>query len=149
PIHLGGTRWAAVGDALGRVLTAQGADVTREYYFNDHGSQIDRFTESLIAAAAGDPTPENGYAGQYISDIAADVLRRRPDAWELTTAGRTEVFRSIGRELMFGHVKRTLAEFGSRFDVYFHENQLFDSGAVDRSVDELKAAGNLYEADCA
>ncbi len=147
PIHLGGTRWAAVGDALGRVLTAQGAEVTREYYFNDHGSQIDRFTESLIAAATGAPTPENGYAGQYISDIAADVLRRRPEAPELPVDERAEVFRSIGVELMFDHIKRTLAEFGTRFDVYFHENSLFDSGAVDRSVEELKAAGNLYRAD--
>ncbi|WP_182359930.1 arginine--tRNA ligase [Tomitella gaofuii] len=147
PIHLGGTRWAAVGDALGRVLTAQGAEVTREYYFNDHGAQIDRFTDSLVAAATGAPTPENGYAGQYISQIAGDVLERRPDALSLPEAERAEVFRAVGVELMFAHIKRTLSEFGTEFDVYFHENSLFDSGAVDRSVEELKESGNLYEAD--
>ena len=74
PIHIGGTRWAAVGDALGRLLTTQGADVVREYYFNDHGAQIDRFANSLIAAAKGEPTPEDGYAGSYIADIAAQIL---------------------------------------------------------------------------
>ncbi|HEY0805902.1 MAG TPA: arginine--tRNA ligase, partial [Pseudonocardiaceae bacterium] len=73
PIHLGATRWAAVGDALGRVLSAEGADVTREYYFNDAGTQIDRFVDSLIAAAKGEPTPADGYVGAYIADIAADV----------------------------------------------------------------------------
>ena len=79
PIHIGGTRWAAVGDALGRLLSTQGADVVREYYFNDHGTQIDRFASSLIAAAKDEPTPEDGYAGSYITDIAAPrYWRRRP-----------------------------------------------------------------------
>lgn len=147
PIHLGGTRWAAVGDALGRVLTAQGAQVTREYYFNDHGAQIDRFTASLVAAATGEPTPENGYAGQYIVDIAQSVLEREPGALEAPAADRNEIFRSIGVGLMFEHIKRTLADFGTEFDVYFHENSLFESGAVDKSVAELTESGNLYEAD--
>src|ERR1700759_2435393 len=83
PIHIGGTRWAAVGDALGRLLTTQGADVVREYYFNDHGTQIDRFANSLIAAAKGEPTPDDGYAGTYITDIAAQVLQRAPGALNL------------------------------------------------------------------
>ncbi len=87
PIHLGGTRWAAVGDALGRILTAQGAEVTREYYFNDHGAQIDRFTRSLIAAALGEPAPEDGYAGAYIVDIADEVLKQRPDVLDLPDDG--------------------------------------------------------------
>ncbi len=76
PIHIGGTRWAAVGDALGRLLTTQGAEVTREYYFNDHGAQIDRFARSLVAAAMGEPAPEDGYAGGYINDIAAARARQ-------------------------------------------------------------------------
>ncbi len=83
PIHIGGTRWAAVGDALGRLLSTQGAEVVREYYFNDHGAQIDRFTNSLIAAAKGEPTPEDGYAGDYIKEIAAQVLAKEPDALSL------------------------------------------------------------------
>ncbi|GAA4475175.1 arginine--tRNA ligase [Rhodococcus olei] len=147
PIHLGGTRWAAVGDALGRILAAQGADVTREYYFNDHGAQIDRFARSLIASAAGEPTPADGYAGDYIVDIAAEVVRQRPDALELSADEQQEVFRSIGVALMFDHIKRTLHEFGTDFDVYFHENSLFESGAVEKSVATLKASGNLYEED--
>ncbi|WP_420750414.1 arginine--tRNA ligase [Rhodococcus sp. O3] len=147
PIHLGGTRWAAVGDALGRILSTQGAAVTREYYFNDHGAQIDRFTRSLIAAAKGEPAPEDGYAGDYIVDIAAEVQKRAPGALELPEAERHETFRSIGVDLMFAHIKRTLHEFGVDFDVYFHENSLFESGAVDEAVETLKSSGNLYNAD--
>ncbi|MHD0278738.1 arginine--tRNA ligase [Rhodococcus aetherivorans] len=147
PIHLGGTRWAAVGDALGRILTTQGGDVTREYYFNDHGAQIDRFTRSLIAAAQGQPAPEDGYAGAYIADIAQAVLQQRPDALALPEEERHEVFRSIGVELMFAHIKRTLHEFGVDFDVYFHENSLFESGAVEKAVETLKTSGSLYHQD--
>ncbi|GHF80531.1 arginine--tRNA ligase [Amycolatopsis bartoniae] len=147
PVHLGGTRWAAVGDALGRVLAAQGADVTREYYFNDAGAQIDRFVRSLIAAAKGEPAPEDGYAGAYISDIAAEVLRQEPSALSLPEAERHETFRRIGVELMFAEIKQSLHEFGTDFDVYFHEDSLHQSGAVARAVEELKRSGNLYEAD--
>ncbi len=147
PIHLGGTRWAAVGDALGRILAAQGADVTREYYFNDHGAQIDRYTRSLIAAALGEPAPEDGYAGAYIVDIAREVLAQRPDALDLPADERNEVFRSIGVDLIFAHIKRTLHEFGVDFDVYFHENSLFESGAVDKAVEKLKTSGSLYFSD--
>ncbi|MBC2681897.1 arginine--tRNA ligase [Corynebacterium anserum] len=147
PIHLGGTRWAAVGDSLGRVLAARGATVTREYYFNDHGTQIDRFAHSLIAAAKGEPTPEDGYGGDYIHDIAGQVAQANPHWSELDEAAARELFRSQGVELMFAHIKRTLKEFGTEFDVYFHENSLFESGAVDRAISTLKANGNLYEAD--
>ncbi|EOM74920.1 arginine--tRNA ligase [Rhodococcus rhodnii] len=147
PIHLGGTRWAAVGDALGRILTAQGGDVTREYYFNDHGAQIDRFARSLVAAALGEPTPENGYAGAYIADAAQQVQQARPDVLSLPEGERQEVFRSIGVDLMFEHIKTTLHDFGVDFDVYFHENSLFESGAVARAVETLKDSGALYEKD--
>ncbi|MTD53676.1 arginine--tRNA ligase [Amycolatopsis pithecellobii] len=147
PVHLGGTRWAAVGDALGRVLSAQGADVTREYYFNDAGAQIDRFVRSLIAAAKGEPAPEDGYAGAYISDIAAEVLRREPSALSLPEDERHETFRSIGIELMFAEIKQSLHDFGTDFDVYFQEDSLHTSGAVERAVEELKESGKLYHAD--
>jgi arginyl-tRNA synthetase len=144
PIHLGGTRWAAVGDALGRVLGAQGGDVTREYYFNDAGAQIDRFVRSLVAAAKGDPAPEDGYAGGYINDIAANVLKREPSALSMPEQQRHETFRRIGIEQMFGEIKQSLHEFGTDFDVYFHENSLHESGAVDAAVQQLKDSGNLY-----
>lgn len=145
PIHLGGTRWAAVGDSLARILEASGATVTREYYFNDHGTQIDRFAKSLLAAARGEATPEDGYGGQYIHDIAADVLREAPDALE--AADPQEVFRSHGVELMFAQIKSSLHEFGVDFDVFFHENSLFDSGAVERTLEQLKTSDKLYFAD--
>ena len=144
PVHLGSTRWAAVGDSLGRILAACGADVTREYYFNDHGRQIDRFTNSLIAAAKGQPVPEDGYGGDYISEIAANIVAQEPGVLQQSEPDMRETFRALGVELMFDHIKTTLHEFGVDFDVYFHENSLFESGAVDRAVDKLKENGNLY-----
>ena len=147
PIHLGGTRWAAVGDSLGRVLEASGAHVTREYYFNDHGGQIDRFSRSLVAAAKGEPTPEDGYGGDYIRDIAQAVVEKHPHALEGSEAEVQETFRAVGVEMMFSQIKASLHDFGVDFDVYFHENSLFESGAVDKAIATLKDNGNLYEAD--
>lgn len=147
PIHLGGTRWAAVGDALGRVLAAQGAEVTREYYFNDAGAQIDRFVRSLIAAAKGEPAPEDGYGGDYIADIAAAVLKAEPNALELPEAEGHEAFRRIGVGLMFDEIKQSLHEFGTDFDVFFHEDSLHTSGAVAACVEEMKQSGHVYFAD--
>ncbi|MGF9661468.1 arginine--tRNA ligase [Arthrobacter crystallopoietes] len=142
PIHLGGTRWAALGDSLARILQAQGAQVTREYYFNDHGTQIDRFARSLLASAKGEPAPEDGYGGEYIFDIARAVLEQNPEA--LSAADPQEEFRSRGVELMFAAIKKSLHEFGVDFDVYFHENDLFDSGAVSALLEQLKTSGSLY-----
>ncbi len=147
PIHIGGTRWAAVGDALGRLLSTQGGQVVREYYFNDHGAQIDRFTNSLIAAAKGEPTPEDGYAGAYIGDIAAQVLAKAPDALALPEAEQRETFRSIGVDLMFDHIKTSLHEFGTDFDVYTHEDSMHTSGRVDEAIAKLRANGAIYEKD--
>jgi arginyl-tRNA synthetase len=147
PIHIGGTRWAAVGDALGRLLSTQGADVVREYYFNDHGAQIDRFTNSLIAAATGQPTPEDGYAGDYIKDIADQVLAKAPDALSRTGDEQKETFRSIGVDLMFSHIKASLHEFGTDFDVYTHEDSMHTSGRVDQAIAKLRETGNIYEKD--
>ncbi|UCZ90118.1 arginine--tRNA ligase [Gordonia sp. WA4-43] len=147
PIHLGGTRWAAVGDALGRVLAARGGAVTREYYFNDHGAQIDRFARSLEAAALGIPTPEDGYAGDYIADIAAKVVETVPEVLSQPDADRLETFRSVGVDLMFTHIKQSLHDFGTDFDVFTHEDKMFATGLVDECIGELKANGNLYEKD--
>ncbi|MBI4941996.1 MAG: arginine--tRNA ligase [Actinobacteria bacterium] len=152
PIHLGGTRWAAVGDSLARILEATGASVTREYYFNDHGAQIDRFARSLLARAKGDPAPEDGYGGQYIEDIATRVLADaaaagEPDPLTLPDDEAQEVFRARGVDLMFGEIKASLHEFGVDFDVFFHENDVHDSGAVERAVARLRANGHIYEKD--
>jgi arginyl-tRNA synthetase len=147
PIHIGGTRWAAVGDALGRLLTTQGAEVVREYYFNDHGAQIDRFANSLIAAAKGEPAPEDGYAGSYIADIAAQVLQQAPDALSQPTAEQHETFRRIGVDLMFTHIKKSLHDFGVDFDVYTHEESMHTSGRVEQAIARLRENGNIYEKD--
>jgi arginyl-tRNA synthetase len=148
PIHLGGVRWAAVGDSLARIFQAEGGIVTREYYFNDHGGQIDRFARSLLASFLGEPTPDDGYGGQYIADIADRVVATFDG--DLTTVGREdqqEIFRAIGVELMFGDIKASLHSFGVDFDVFFHENDLHESGAVERAVERLRELGHIYEAE--
>ena len=152
PVHLGGARWAAVGDSLARILSACGAQVTREYYFNDHGTQIDRFARSLLASARGQETPEDGYGGAYISEIAqqvtADELAAgRPDPATLPDAEATEVFRSRGVDLMFAAVKAELHAFRSDFDVFFHEDSLHTSGAVERAIARLRERGVIEERD--
>jgi len=148
PIHLGGTRWAAVGDSLARIFTSQGAQVTREYYFNDHGAQIDRFARSLVAAHEGLPTPEDGYGGGYILDIAKRVaLAYDGDIDELEPAAKQEAFREIGVSFMFEEIKASLHEFGVDFDVYFHENDLHESGAVDRAIARLRDLGHIFESE--
>jgi arginyl-tRNA synthetase len=147
PIHIGGTRWSAVGDALGRLLSTQGAQVVREYYFNDHGAQIDRFTNSLIAAAMGESTPDDGYAGDYIADIADQVLAKEPDALNQPAEQMRETFRLIGVDLMFTHIKQSLHDFGTDFDVYTHEDSMHTSGRVDQAIARLRDVGKIYEKD--
>ncbi|MBK6887814.1 MAG: arginine--tRNA ligase [Tetrasphaera sp.] len=147
PIHLGGTRWAAVGDALARVIEATGAEVTREYYFNDHGAQIDRFARSLLAAALGEPSPEDGYGGAYIKDTADEIVADDPSILGLPRDAAQERFREEGVARAFADIKATLHDFGVDFDVYFHENDLHESGAVARAVARLQALGAMYEKD--
>ncbi len=152
PIHLGGTRWAAVGDSLSRLLEFHGAQVTREYYFNDHGVQIDNFAASLLAFLLGEETPENGYGGAYIQEIADTVLQGAMEAGErnpleLPREEAQEFFRSRGVNLMFEQVKESLKNFGVHFDVFFHEDSLHKTGKVDTAVAELKESGALYEAE--
>ena len=147
PLHLGGVRWAAVGDALGRILEMTGADVAREYYFNDHGAQIDRFSSSLLASARGLPVPDNGYGGQYIHDLAAAIIEERPELTGLPDDQAQEILRSAGVEMMFAEIKQSLADFGVHFDVYFHEDELHKSGAVAKAVERLTDLGNTYEKD--
>ncbi|QWW20341.1 arginine--tRNA ligase [Schaalia sp. 19OD2882] len=152
PVHLGGARWAAVGDSLARLMVACGAQVTREYYFNDHGSQIDRFARSLLARACGQEAPEDGYGGQYIADIAAQVradaaAAGEPDPVTLDQDAAVEAFRARGVELMFTEIKQRLASFRSEFDVFFHEDSLHASGAVARAIDVLRERGEVFDQD--
>ncbi len=147
PIHIGGVRWAAVGDALSRLLRAVGAEVGTEYYFNDAGAQIDRFARSLLAAARGEPTPEDGYGGGYISDIAATVLARHPDVLSQPEERAEETFRATGIELMFDEIRTSLTSFGVVFDVYFNEKDLHARGELDAALERLRTQGHVYESD--
>jgi arginyl-tRNA synthetase len=147
PVHIGGTRWAAVGDALARLLRAQGADVASEYYFNDAGAQIDRFAESLLAAARNEPVPADGYAGPYVSEIAQTILARHPELRDAPAPRALGSFRAQGVALMFDEIKTSLADFGVHFDVYFAEQDLHDRGDLDAALSRLEAAGQAYQAD--
>ena len=148
PIHMGGTRWAAVGDSLARVLEATGAQVTREYYFNDHGAQIDRFVSSVLARMRGEDVPEDGYGGAYIDEIAAQVRANLGD--DVLNQPETELREAVRANavgLMFEEIKQSLADFGVEFDVYFHEESLHADGAVERSIARLRELGHVYDKD--
>jgi len=147
PVHIGATRWAAVGDSLARLLDASGAAVAREYYFNDTGAQIDRFGESLYAAARGEPAPEGGYVGDYIEEIARAIVAADPGVLDLPADKAVETFRTEGVELMFAAIKRSLASFGVQFDLYFNERDLHVRGELEHAVQRLRTEGHVYEAD--
>ena len=147
PIHIGGVRWAAVGDALARLLRAQGATVGTEYYFNDAGAQIDRFADSLLAAARRRPPPDDGYTGEYLTEIAEAVVAGHPGVLGLPDADARQVFRAEGVALMFDEIKTSLADFGVHFDVYFAEKQLHDRGELDSALARLRESGVVYQAD--
>lgn len=149
PIHIGGARWAAVGDSLARILAATGAEVVREYYFNDHGAQIDRFSSSLLARSRGEEVPADGYGGEYISNIAAQVQAEHPevDFAGLPREKAQELFRKYGVAQMFAEIKKELTDFRVEFDVYFHEDSLYSSGEVEEALKQLRERGALYEKD--
>jgi arginyl-tRNA synthetase len=147
PVTLASARWAAVGDTISRLLEATGSEVAREYYFNDHGAQIDRFANSLLARGRGREVPEDGYQGSYIAEIAEAVLAQHPEVAEQDDAEAQESFRAYGIPVMFEEIKRTLGEFRVVFDIWFHENDLHESGAVQQAIDRLTELGNIYEKD--
>jgi arginyl-tRNA synthetase len=147
PLHLGHTRWAAVGDALGRVLTAAGAKVTQEFYINDRGNQMDLFGASVEAAALGLPIPENGYQGDYIGDLAKTLVAEDKSILELAGDARTAQFRERAYKLQLGQQQSVLATFNTHFDVWFSERALHESGAVEHGMDKLRAQGHVFESE--
>jgi len=147
PLHLGHTRWAAVGDALGRVLTAAGADVTREFYINDRGNQMDLFGQSVQAAALGQPIPEDGYKGEYIADLAKEVLAQNPAITALADDLRLIEFRETAYQLQLKDQQRVLDTFNTHFDVWFSERSLHDGGSVEHGVEKLRLQGHVFEVD--
>ena len=147
PLHLGHTRWAVLGDAIGRVLAAAGAEVTREFYINDRGVQMNHFADSIIAAALGLPTPADGYHGAYITDLAAAVEAERPGVFALPEAERRAAVRSVGYQLQLAEQRQQLADFHTHFDVWASELALHESGSVPDTLARLKDLGHVYEAD--
>jgi arginyl-tRNA synthetase len=147
PIHLGHTRWAVLGDAIGRVLDAAGAEVHREFYVNDRGSQMDKFGASLEAAALGKPIPEDGYHGAYIADLAEQVIAQNPGILDLPESDRLVAFREAGYALQLAEQREQLANFHTEFDVWFSERSLHDDGRVEHGLDKLRGEGHLFEDD--
>lgn len=144
PLHLGHTRWAAVGDALGRVLSAAGAKVTREFYINDRGVQMDKFGASLQSAALGQPRPEDGYHGAYIDDLAKEVVKTNPEVLKLSGEEQTFAFRDVGYKLQLAQQQSVLNKFGTHFDVWFSEKSLYDNDFFAHCQEVLKSKGHVF-----
>ncbi|WP_448809445.1 arginine--tRNA ligase [Agromyces bauzanensis] len=152
PLHIGHTRWAALGDSIGRVLRAAGAEVANEYYINDAGSQMDTFGASVLAAAKGEPTPEGGYPGSYIADLAARVLEREPHLLELHDDVALHTAKEIAYELQLAEIRASLDRFNVHFDVWTSERSLHakdDDGlsAIDTAIERLRAQGHVFDDD--
>ena len=145
PLHIGHTRWAALGDALARIMRAAGADVTAEYYINDAGSQMNTFANSVYSRLHGLPVPDGGYPGQYIADLGHEVLTAHPDIRELTEVAALPVIRAAAYEAQMKDIKATLADFGVEFDVFFSEQELHDAGAIENAVARLREQGHVFD----
>jgi arginyl-tRNA synthetase len=145
PLHLGHTRWAAVGDALARVLAAGGADVATEFYINDRGVQMDRFGSSVMAVAHGRPVPEDGYHGAYIADLAARIVAEHPEFLTLPDDEQFVAFREAAYALQLAQQQQVLELFRTHFDVWYSERSLHDSGAVERGMARLREQGHVFD----
>ena len=145
PLHLGHTRWAAVGDALGRTLSAAGAEVTREFYVNDRGVQMDLFGESIRASALGIARPESGYQGAYIDDLAKQIKSERPDFVSLPEKESIVAFREAGYSLQLKQQQDVLERFGTHFDVWFSERSMHEKDAIAKAMKQLKSQGHVFE----
>jgi len=153
PLHIGHTRWAALGDSLARVLKASGATLVSEFYINDAGNQMDNFGASILAAAKGLPTPENGYPGEYIAALAVRVLELVPTLLEMPDDEALANARETGYQLQLGEIRESLARFNVHFDVWFSERELHaldpatGRSGIDQAIDRLRAQGHVYDAD--
>lgn len=147
PLHLGHTRWAAVGDALASVLAAGGAQVTREFYINDRGTQMELFGASLRAAARGEARPEEGYQGDYINDLAKLIVAQHPEYLVLDEAAGVPAFREAGYALQLQQQKDVLDNFGTHFDIWFSERSLHSGDALSTALNILKSQGHVYESE--
>ena len=147
PLHLGHTRWAAVGDALGRVLSAAGAEVVREFYINDRGNQMDLFGASIRAAAMGQARPDEGYHGEYIVDLANQVMKSNPEFTTLPEQESIAAFRDVGYKLQLAQQQKVLDNFGTHFDIWFSEKSLYENDFFHHSLDKLTSQGHVYQSE--
>ncbi|MDP2288270.1 MAG: arginine--tRNA ligase [Actinomycetota bacterium] len=147
PLHLGHTRWAAVGSALAQVLAAAGADVTSEFYINDRGVQMDKFGLSVLAAAQGQAVPDGGYHGAYIVDLAAEVLATQPALIQLAEEARAAGFREAAYRIQLAQQRHVLELFRTHFDVWSSERDLHDTHAVELAFERLREQGHVFELD--
>ncbi|MEY3454069.1 MAG: hypothetical protein RLZZ147_194, partial [Actinomycetota bacterium] len=147
PLHLGHTRWAAVGDSLGRVLSAAGAQVTREFYVNDRGNQMDLFGASIRAAALNQPRPDDGYHGAYIEELAKEIVKSNPAFTSLPESESISAFRDAGHKLQLEEQNRVLNNFGTHFDIWFSEKSLYENNFFNHSLQKLKSKGHVFELD--
>jgi len=145
PLHLGHTRWAAVGDSLGRVLSAAGAQVSREFYVNDRGNQMDLFGASIRAAALGKARPEDGYHGEYIEDLAKEIVKSNPQITQLAESESISAFTQAGYKLQLEQQRKVLDNFGTHFDTWFSESSLYEDNFFNHSLDKLKKEGHVFE----
>jgi arginyl-tRNA synthetase len=147
PLTIGNARGAFVGDLLCRVLEGVGHQVTREYYFNDFNAQVRNLGLSVMARRLGQPLPDDGYAGDYVIELAAEV----PDqVWAEATANGADPGSVLGRwasERVRVGIEDSLAALGVRFDVWTSEGSVHDEGWVQRAIDQLRASGHIYDAD--
>jgi arginyl-tRNA synthetase len=153
PLTLGHARNAAIGDALARLLAFAGWSVEREYYFNDAGGQMDRFGASvearyLQAIGREAEVPEDGYHGDYVTDLAREILDSEgPALADLAPDERLARLRAEGAERVLGWIRATLERFGVAFDVYLHEATLAERGEITAAIERLRASGHAYEAE--
>ncbi|MEI6649167.1 MAG: arginine--tRNA ligase [Actinomycetes bacterium] len=145
PLHLGHTRWAAVGDSLGRTLSAAGAEVTREFYVNDRGNQMELFGASIQAQARGESRPEAGYHGEYIVDLAQEIIAAHPELIDMPVDESLPMFRDYGYALQLKEQQSVLDAFGTHFDIWFSEKSLYDNDYFHHSLARLRAQGHVYD----
>jgi arginyl-tRNA synthetase len=141
PLHVGGGRLAAYGDAVARLLEAIGHEVEREYYVNDAGAQIGRFADSIAARMAGEEPPEDGYGGAYITEIGERLAAEGVDP------GDREALGLRGIELMLDEVRGTLARFGVEIDTFTSEREIYARGEVESALEKLELDGHTYRSD--
>ena len=147
PLHIGHTRWAALGDATSRLLRASGATVTNEYYINDYGAQLETFAASVWARMHGQDVPAGGYPGKYVHEIAEALVAEDPSIKDKTYEEALPQLRTRAYELQLEDIRETLDDFQVHFDVWFSESQLHETGAVEDALERLKAQGHTYEQD--